>query len=64
MKKAVQMYAVRGLAAENLKLALKKVSEIGYEGVEFAGFGEATADEVLSWLKEYNLEVSGGSRCA
>lgn len=57
MKKAVQMYAVRALAKENLKLALETASKIGYEGVEFAGFGDASAEEVASWLKEYNLEA-------
>lgn len=59
MKKAVQMYAVRALANEDLRLALKTVSEIGYEGVEFASTGNASAEEIASWLKEYNLEAMG-----
>lgn len=59
MKKSVQMYAIRALASENMEKALETVSKIGYEGVEFAGFFDHTAEEIAGWLKKYNLEVSG-----
>ena len=53
------MYAVRSLSEESLEKALKTVSEIGYEGVEFAGFYGHSAQEVAGWLKKYNLEAMG-----
>ncbi len=59
MKKALQMYAVRALCKESLEKALKKVSEIGFDGVEFAGFYDCPAEEVAGWLKKYHLEVMG-----
>ncbi len=59
MKKGVQMYAIRSLAEKDMELALKTVSEIGYEGVEFASFYNHTPEEITSWLKKYNLEVMG-----
>ncbi len=59
MKKGVQMYAVRSICKDDLKAGLKAVSEIGYDGVEFAGFFGHSAEEVASWLKEYGLEALG-----
>lgn len=59
MKKSVQLYAIRDLAKDDFELALKTVSEIGYEGVEFAGFFNHEASQVKAWLDKYNLQVSG-----
>lgn len=59
MRKSVQMYAIRDLAKDNFEQALKTISEIGYEGVEFAGFYDNTASQVKEWLGKYNLAVSG-----
>lgn len=59
MKKGVQMYAIRTLTNRDMKTALKTVSSIGYDGVEFAGFSDHSADEIASFLKEYNLEALG-----
>lgn len=58
MKKGVQLYAIRALAQKDMEKALKTVSEIGYEGVEFAGFFDNDAKTVRSWLDKYGLEVS------
>ena len=52
------MYSIRSYVAENgLRAALEKVAEIGYKGVEFAGFFDNSAEDVLSWVKELGLEV-------
>jgi len=59
MKKGVQMYAIRSLAEKDMELALKTVSEIGYEGVEFASFYNNTPEDIAGWLKKYNLTVLG-----
>ena len=55
----IQMYSIRDLAKVDLEAALKTVSEQGYKYVEFAGFFENSAEDVASWLKKYNLTVSG-----
>lgn len=59
MKKSVQLYSIRTLASRDYEAALKAVSEIGYEGVEPAGFFDHPADEVKGWLDKYGLKVSG-----
>lgn len=59
MKKSVQLYSIRTLAARDYEAALKAVSEIGYEGVEAAGFFDHSAEQVLEWLNKYGLKVSG-----
>ncbi len=42
---AVQLYSIRDEVAKDMKAALIKVKEMGYEGVEFAGlFGNKPAD--------------------
>ena len=45
MKIAVQMYSVRDAISdsESLLKALEKVKEIGYDGVEFAGYFDTDA---------------------
>ena len=61
MKIALQIYSVRDSIsdAESLMNALKKVKEIGYEGVEFAGCFGADAIELREYLKELGLEAVG-----
>ncbi|WP_105615677.1 sugar phosphate isomerase/epimerase family protein [Vallitalea okinawensis] len=59
MKIGVQMYSIRNVTSQDMERALQRVAEIGYEGIEFAGFYDYKADEILSWLKKYNLEVLG-----
>lgn len=42
---AVQVYSVRDDASADLRLTLKKIKEMGYDGVEFAGlYGNSPAD--------------------
>lgn len=59
MKKAVQLYSIRLLCEKDMEAGLKKASEFGYQGVEFAGFFDHSADQVKSWLQQYNLEAMG-----
>lgn len=59
MDYSIQLYSVRDLTKENLDEALKKVAEIGYKYVEFAGFFGHSAEEVRAMLDKYGLEVSG-----
>ncbi len=55
----IQLYSVRDGMEKDFEGTLKKVSELGYTSVEFAGFFGRTADEVNEILKKYNLTVSG-----
>ncbi len=61
MKIALQMYSVRDSIsdAKSLMNALKKVKEIGYEGVELAGCFGADAGELRECLKELGLTAVG-----
>ena len=59
LKKGIQLYGIRSLCSKDLEQGLKTVSEIGYEGVEFAGFFGHSAEEVAGWLKKYHLEAMG-----
>lgn len=59
MEYGLQMYSVRDITANDLAGALKKVAEIGYKFVEFAGFFGHPAEEVKAMLDEYGLKVSG-----
>ena len=55
----LQLYSVRDITKENLKDALRRVAEMGYTYVEFAGFFGNSAEDVKAWLDEYGLKVSG-----
>ena len=59
MEYGLQMYSVRDITGNDLAGALKKVAEIGYKFVEFAGFFGHPAEEVKAMLDEYGLKVSG-----
>lgn len=52
---AVQLYSVRDEMASDFMGTLKKVKEMGYEGVEFAGLFGKTADEVKEMCRQAGL---------
>ncbi len=55
----IQLYSVRDGMETDFEGTLKKISELGYTSVEFAGFYGKTADEVNRLLEQYNLKLSG-----
>ena len=55
----LQMYSVRDLTEVSLEEALKKVAEMGYKYIEFAGFFDNSAEDVKGWLDKYGLICSG-----
>lgn len=57
MKAAIQLFTVRDdyKNPSELKKVLRKIKEMGYEGVEFAGFGGLSADEMKAALDELSL---------
>lgn len=57
LKVALQLYSVRREMAENLPETLKKVKEMGYEGVEFAGLGTTPPAAVKELCDNLGLTV-------
>lgn len=56
---ALQMYTVRDVASEDFVGTLKKVAEIGYEGVELAGAPEMSASELKKLMDDLGLKMAG-----
>jgi sugar phosphate isomerase/epimerase len=52
---AIQMYSLRDDAKKNLYATLKKVKELGYDGVEFAGLYNHTPEEVKAMCEDIGL---------
>lgn len=52
---AVQVYSVRKDAEKDLYGTLKKIKNMGYDGVEFAGLYGYSADEIKKMLNELGL---------
>lgn len=59
MKIGVQLYTVRDEAERNFIGTLEKIAEMGYEGVEFAGYGGLKPQELADALKRLNLVATG-----
>ncbi|SDE36696.1 Sugar phosphate isomerase/epimerase [Paenibacillus sp. UNCCL117] len=55
----VQLYTLRNETAADFEGTLRKVAELGYEGVEFAGYGGLSAEDMKALLQELNLKVPG-----
>jgi sugar phosphate isomerase/epimerase len=55
LKVGIQLYSLRDEMEKDVEATLKKVAEIGYEYVEFAGFHGKTAEEMKSILDKYRL---------
>ncbi|TDL67599.1 sugar phosphate isomerase/epimerase [Rhodococcus qingshengii] len=54
---AVQMYTLREESEKDFAGTLKKVAELGFEGVEFAGYGGLTPREVKALLDQFGLRA-------
>ena len=55
----LQMYSVRDLTQEHMREAIIEVGKLGYDYVEFAGFFDHTAEEIVSYMKEAGVKLSG-----
>ena len=58
-KIAVQLYSVRDDCARDLVGTLRAVAQMGYEGVEFAGYYGRGAGELRELLEKFGLEPAG-----
>jgi len=56
---ALQLYSIREACADDLPGTLKAVAEMGYEGVEFAGYHGYGADDLRMMLDELGLKAAG-----
>lgn len=55
---AVQMYTLREESEKDFAGTLKKVAALGFDGVEFAGYGGLTAMEVKTLLDDLGLQAA------
>ncbi len=55
----LQLYSIKELTSADFLGTLKKVKEIGYEGVEFAGYFNTPATELKKALDDLNLKAAG-----
>ncbi|GAC1364401.1 MAG: sugar phosphate isomerase/epimerase [Ktedonobacteraceae bacterium] len=56
---ALQLYTVRDETAQDFKQTVRRVAEIGYKGVEFAGYGGLPARDMTALLSETGLKAVG-----
>ena len=52
---AIQLYTVRHEMEKDFRGTLEKIKEMGYDGVEFAGFFDHTPDEIKAMCAEIGL---------
>lgn len=55
----LQMYSLRDITKDSMRMALEKVAEMGYKYVEFAGFFDYMPEQIKLWLDEFGLVCSG-----
>lgn len=56
---ALQLYSIKDEMEKNFTGALRKVAEIGYDGVEFAGYGGLSRLDLKALLQELGLKACG-----
>lgn len=56
---AIQLYSLRDIIGSDFKGTLKKLADLGYTGVEFAGYGGLSAQEMKQTLDSCNLKPVG-----
>jgi len=56
---SIQLYSVRDVISNDFAGTLKKLAEMGYTGVEFAGYGKLSAREMKDTLTANNLKSVG-----
>jgi len=55
LKVGIQLYSLRDELAKDMDATFKKVKEMGYDYVEFAGFYDKSADEIKELLDKHGL---------
>jgi len=55
----LQLYSIKDETEKNFTEALRKVAQIGYTGVEFAGYGNLASSDLKVLLQELGLKACG-----
>ena len=55
----LQLFSLRDETAKDFRGTVEKVAEMGYTGVEFAGYGNIAPSDMASFLKGLNLKTYG-----
>lgn len=55
----LQLYSIKELTQEDFLGTLKNVADIGYDGVEFAGFFDTPAEELKKTMDDFGLTACG-----
>lgn len=58
-KIGLQLWSIKQDLEKDFKAGLKQVAQLGYDGVEFAGYYGIEAPKMKELLQEYGLEVAG-----
>ena len=56
----IQLYTIREEMEKDLFGTLERLAKIGYDGVEFAGYGGIPAADMAAKLKELGLDFKSG----
>jgi sugar phosphate isomerase/epimerase len=56
---ALQLYTIRDETARDFKATIRRVAQLGYDGVEFAGYGDISSGEMAALLAETGLRAAG-----
>ena len=56
---ALQLFSVRGECKKDLAKTIETIAEMGYDGVEFAGYYDYSAEELRKMLDDLGLKVAG-----
>jgi len=56
---SLQLYTVREETARDMRATLRRISEIGYPAVEFAGYGDLSPEGLRTLLDDLGLRASG-----
>src|SRR3954464_9597711 len=54
---ALQLYSVRAETQQDMLGALRRLAEMGFKNLEFAGYGNSTAGEVRAALDDLGLRA-------
>lgn len=58
-KIGLQLYSVKEAAEKNFLGTIKRVAEMGYDGVQFAGFFDTPAEDLKKVLEDYRVTAAG-----
>ena len=56
---SLQLYTVREETARDMPATLRRISEIGYPAVKFAGYGDLSPQDLKTTVDDLGLRVSG-----